>query len=227
MKILAIIPARSGSKRLKNKNLYPLCGKPLIVHTLEQAKKCKLIDKIVVSTDGIEIANVSKKYCQVLMRPKRLAMDTSSSYDVIEHVISVLKKKGENYDIIILLEPTSPLRTNMDIPYAIEFFKNSKNEFDSLVSVGEIALEKPSIAKYINYRGRLKPITNNKNKAYFPYGVIYMSKTDKLLKTKTFYQDRTQPYIIERWQNYEVDDIYDLKCIETVMKYHGKIQKGE
>lgn len=219
MQVLAIIPARAGSKRLKNKNILPMCGKPLIVHTIEKALKSKLITTLVVSTDGPKIKEISEKYCQVIMRPKKLARDTSSTYDVIDHVVKSVKGK---FDIIVLLEPTSPLRTDDDIDKAIRLFICNMSMADSMVSLGEIQLEKPDIAQYINQKGYVQKLSVNKNTAYFPYGVIYLAKANKLLTQRTFYMKRTIPYFIQRWQNYEVDDIYDFLAIETIMKNHGK-----
>jgi len=225
MNILAIVPARVGSKRLKDKNILSLCGKPVIAHTLIKATNSKLITKTVVSTDGEKIADIAKEYCEVIMRPKELAANTSSIYDVIEHVIDVLKKKNETYDIVALLEPTSPLRKDNDIDNAIKLFIKNIEKADALVSVGEVAVEKPNITKYISKNGFIKPITNNLEKAYFPYCVIYMAKTDSLLKKRTFYQEKTIPYIIERWQNYEIDDKYDFVAIEAILNYQIKVEK--
>ena len=234
-KIIAIIPARGGSKGLPKKHIKILAGKPLIAWTIRQVQKSKLIDKLIVNTDNKEIAKIARKYKVEVpfLRPKELAQDNSSIYDVIFHTIDWFNKKGFNFDIIILLEPTSPLRKDEDIDNAIRLFLKNIDKADSLVSVGEIQLESPFIAKKIE-RGYVKPfIKINKNfyqrqqlaKTYFPYGVIYLSKVKMLKKYKNFYQKKTIPYLIERWQNYEIDDIFDFICVEAILK--SKLNKKQ
>jgi CMP-N,N'-diacetyllegionaminic acid synthase len=115
---LAIIPARGGSKRLPNKNILNLAGKPLIEWSIDAALKSKYIDKVVVSSDDENILKIAKDKCDIIKRPKELATDTASSIDVIKHVLDNLEKK---YDYIVLLQPTSPLRNEKHIDEAIEF----------------------------------------------------------------------------------------------------------
>lgn len=229
-KIIAIIPARGGSKGLPKKNIKILLGKPLIAWTIEKAKKSKLIDKLIVNTDSKKIAEIAQKYGAEVpfLRPKELAQDKSSIYDVIFHTLDWFKKNGSKFDIVILLEPTSPLRKEEDIDDAIKLFLKNYKRADSLVSVGEIHLENPSITLKID-RKYVKPYMKTDfsrrqelPKVYFPYGVIYLSKIGMLKKYRKFYQKRTIPYLIERWQNYEIDDIYDFICIEAVLKQRLK-----
>lgn len=224
-KILAIIPARGGSKGLPKKNILPLAGKPLIAWTIEQAKQSGYIDKVVVSTEDHEIAEISKKYgAEVVERPKELAMDESPTIDAIFHVLNWFEKNGKIFDILILLEPTSPLRGDNDLDNAIKLFIENIENSDSLVSVGEVHLENPYIMKVIE-KNYVKPFIETEKSlhqrqqlpiTYFPYGVIYLSKVSALEKYKTFYQDRTIPYLIQRWQNYEIDDLYDFMCVESI-----------
>jgi len=226
-KIIAIIPARGGSKGLPGKNVKPLLGKPLIAWTIGQAKKSKYIDKLIVSTDYPEIADTAKKYGAEapFLRPKKFARDSSPSWELVIHAIEWLEKRNEFFDIIVLLEPTSPLREDNNIDKAIEIFVKNLNKADALISVGEIHLEIPQIAKKIE-GGYVKPFARTKkvyqrqqaSKSYFPYGVIYMSKVDTYKTFKTFYQKRIIPYPIERWQNYEIDDNYDFICVEAILK---------
>lgn len=227
-KILAIIPARGGSKGLPGKNTKELLGKPLIAWTIEQAKHCKYIDEIFLSTDSKEIAVVSERYGvkPPFLRPDHLASDSASSMDVVSHVLDYFKTINVFFDYIILLEPTSPLRKSNDLDSAIELMLN--NEYaDGIVSLGEVHMEHPSIVKKINEEGKLVSYIENvakitqrqqADKAYFPYGVIYMIKTKVFEQKKSFYTDNIVPFFIERWQNYEVDDIYDFMIIETILK---------
>jgi len=116
-KILALIPARGGSKGLPGKNIKPLLGKPLIAWTIEQAKASKYVDRVVVSTDDDEIAEVAIRYGAEVpfLRPKELARDDSPTIDAILHALDFFSDKGERFDLLALLEPTSPLRDSEDI----------------------------------------------------------------------------------------------------------------
>jgi CMP-N,N'-diacetyllegionaminic acid synthase len=133
-KIIAIIPARSGSKGLKDKNIKELKGKPLIAYTIEAAKKSEIFDRIIVSTDSEKYAEISKKYeAEVpFLRSNENSGDKAGSWEVVKEVLS---KLDEKYDIVILLQPTSPLRTSQNIKEAIDLFfeKNA----DTLFSVCE------------------------------------------------------------------------------------------
>lgn len=225
--IIGMIPARGGSKRLPGKNIKPFLGKPLIAWTIEQAKSSSLLNKVVVSTDDNAIADTAKRFGAEVpfLRPKELAMDSSPTIDAVLHMLDWFGKKGERFDFLALLEPTSPLRTNSDIDNAIKLFMANTNRADALVSVGEVHLEKPNILKRID-KEYVAPLLENggiksqpQTKAYFPYGVIYISKVESLRKNRTFYPERTIPYLIERWQNYEIDDIFDHLCCEAIQQH--------
>lgn len=233
-KILAIIPARGGSKGLPEKNIKPLCNKPLIGWTIEQAKACKYIDTIFVTTDNEKIANTAKDFGidVPFLRPAELAKDTSSSMDVVEHVLSHFENKHIFFDYILLLEPTSPLRKKNDLDAAIQLAIENESA-DGIISLGEVHMEHPMIVKKINEKGKIAPYIDDvikisqrqqADKAYFPYGVIYMIKTEIFKKERAFYTNNILPYYIERWQNYEVDDIYDFIAIEAILK---KLQEGK
>lgn len=227
-KVLGIILARGGSKGLPGKNKKPLLGKPLIVWTIEQAKNSKYMDKILVSSDDEEILEISRSYfIDVIKRPEELARDESPSSDAVLHAIQILEKNNEYYDIIVLLEPTSPLRKKNDIDNALEKFVNFYEEADSMVSVGMVHLENPYVSK-IMVGNFLKPLIQSDielyqrqlyPEVYFPNGVLYISKTESFKVYKTFYTDKTLPYLTERWQNFEIDDLYDFICVEAIIKY--------
>lgn len=230
MKVVAIIPARGGSKGLPGKNIRPLFGKPLIAWTIEQAQHSKYIDEIFVSTDDSDIASVAKNYGINIpfLRPKHLALDDSPTIDLINHTLEWFKDMGAFFDIVVLLEPTSPLRKKTDIDDAVRLFLQKATYYDSLVSVGEVHMEKPHIQKSIQ-NNLVTPFINSKEikyyqrqqipVTYFPYGVIYLSKTHSLIESQSFYQEKTMAYYIERWQNYEIDDIFDFLCVEAILKH--------
>ena len=231
-KILAIIPARGGSKGLPDKNIKLLNGKPLIAWTIEQAKSSEYIDEVFVTTDSIDIAKVSESFGVKVpfLRPAELASDTASSVAVIEHVISHFKQSNKFFDYIILLEPTSPLRKDNDIDDAIKQCV-SDDTADGIISLGEVHMEHPMIVKKVNINNKIESyiddvikITQRQqaDKAYFPYGVIYMIKNEIFESNKTLYTNNIIPYFVERWQNYEVDDIYDFLAIEAIQKRHLK-----
>ena len=226
MRILCIIPARGGSKGLPDKNILQLCGKPLIGWTIEQARKCKLINEIFVTTDSIRIAKIVEDFGIKIpfLRPPELASDTSSSVDVVIHVLDYYRSRNMIFDYIVLLEPTSPLRRKTDLDSAIRLAIDDQSA-DGIVSLGEIHLEHPMIAKKVDNKRRIIPYIKNvekisqrqqTDKAYFPYGVLYMIKTEIFLKERSFYTNNVIPYYIERWQNYEIDDIFDLIAIDAI-----------
>ena len=233
-KILCIIPARKGSVGLVNKNIKLFNGKPLIQWTLDAALKSKLISKISLSTDSEEIINLTKKkYDQKIdipfKRPKKISGSKSLIGDAIIHTLKYYQKKQQEFDYIALLEPTSPIRFKNDIDTAISKLIKKK-DFDSLVSVGEIRnspflFKKIYKDKIINFIKNKKKNLNRQNfeKIYFPFGVIYLSKVKAFIKKKTFYTNKTTFYKIKPIQCYEIDDIYDFNCAETLIKKINKL----
>lgn len=230
-RILAIITARGGSKGLPGKNIKVLNGKPLIAWTIEQIKSSELIDNAVVSTDSREIAEVSEAYGVSVpeLRPDYLATDEASSMDVLEYVIKNEEKYGRTYDYIMLLEPTSPLRKKGDLDNIIRMAGDNPDK-DGVVSVGRVQLEHPMIVKKVSEKGVVAPYIpetagiyqrQQHDEALFPYGVGYLIKNAVFRKERAIYTSNILPYYIERWQNYEIDDIYDFKCIETIMQMEG------
>ena len=228
-KTIAIIPARGGSKGLPGKNIITLCGKPLIVWTIESALESNLVDKVVVSTDSREIANIAKSAGADVpfMRPDELATDEAKSIDVVRHALGFYEnEKGMKFDYMALLEPTSPLREKDDIDNMITALNEKSDDFDAIISLGEVN-EHPSAVKKINgntaepFCADLPRTTRRQEneKAYFPYGVAYISKVSTLLDEGTFYPKRTTHHLIKRYQNYEIDCIYDLLAIENIMRH--------
>ena len=225
-KILAIIPARSGSKGLKNKNIKIIKKKPLIFWTILRAKQSKFIDNIVVSSDYQNIKNIYKedKKISFVRRPKKYSTDKSSAFDVIKHLLDLEKKQNKIYEYIVYLEPTSPLRYKKDIDNCIKKLIDNQ-KYDSLVTLGEVQ-EHPEICKKIIQR-RVLPFIIKKSitavrrqdfkKAYFPYGVCYLSRVTSILKKKTFYTNKTTFFNIKRLQNIEIDKIDDFIITKKLM----------
>lgn len=231
-KILAVVTARGGSKGLPGKNIRLLNDKPLIMWTLDSAKDSKYIDEIFVSTDSQRIADVCRQNGVPVpeLRPDYLAQDTSSSMDVLMYTIDLMESRGKIFEYLILLEPTSPIRKNGDIDNMIEIVAEHP-EADGVISLGRVHTEHPSIVKKINKFGYIIPYIESgreyyqrqlEDEAYFPYGVGYLVKIDRFKDTHTIYMDKMLPYYIDRYQNYEVDDIYDFECISAIMRMEDR-----
>jgi len=228
-RILGLILARGGSKRLPGKNIRPLAGRPLIAWSIAAARACPAIEDVVVSTDDAAIADVAREHGARVpfLRPPALAGDTSTSADAALHALAHLgEQEGRRYDAVILLEPTSPLRASSDLPGVAELLTRRWDETDAVVSVGRVQLEQPAVMKQMDADGRLAPWVRPDAQgageppvAWFPYGVAYAVKTEALERFRTFYPPRVLGYTIERWQNYEVDDLFDFLCVEAVMQH--------
>jgi len=227
--IIAIIPARAGSKGLLGKNIKPLCGKPLIAWSIEAGLASQYIDEVMVTTDGDDIASIAKKFGASIpfLRPSELASDTATTFDAVKHAIDFYAQKmHKNFDYIVLLEPTSPLREKDDLDRMLEKLVSNDDEYDAIVSLGEVH-EHPSIMKKISgndidqYSKDLATTTRRQDNdvAYFPYGVAYIIKRATLLDEKVFYPKRTTYHLIKRYQCYEIDDMYDFLAIENIMKF--------
>jgi len=228
-KILCIIPARGGSKGLVGKNTKILGDKPLIAWTIESAKKSKHIDKVVVSTDDNKIKSESIKYgAYVIDRPTELATDKASTMDTIIHSLNYMKEK-ENYksDYTILLQCTSPFRTEKHIDEAIEKLLDNKSKADSLISVTKEE-HPPWWLRKINSEGYLERYFNFNTKKlvrrqdfeelYRPNGAIYLSKTEILVQKENFQSERTISYIMDKESSIDIDTKMDFNLAEIIVK---------
>jgi len=219
---LAIIPARGGSKRLPRKNILPLAGNPLIAWTIEAGKKSKYIDEIYVTSDDDEILKISKEFgANTIKRPKELASDTALTFDAIKHV---LENIDTQYDYIVLLQPTSPLRNEKHINEAIEFLF-SKNA-DAVISVCETEhspLWCNTLPEYRSMQRFLREDIKNKRsqdlpKYYRLNGAIYICDREKLLKEKSFFlKENIFAYIMDRESSIDIDEEIDFKLVEILM----------
>nr|WP_243894336.1 MULTISPECIES: acylneuraminate cytidylyltransferase family protein [Clostridium] len=224
-KILAIIPARGGSKGIPYKNIMKICNKPLIAYSIEAAKNSKYIDYTLVSTDDEAIKDISLKYGAKVpfLRPKEISDDKAKSIDVVLHAIDYLKKDSKEFDYVILLQPTSPLRTMEDIDKAIENIVNSNN--NSLISICECD-ENPVLMRTIE-NNKLNTIFQFKGdnlrrqelpKFYIFNGALYINKVDMLLNEKAFVNEDTMPFIMDRYKSIDIDNIIDAKIAELILK---------
>lgn len=223
-RILAFIPARGGSKGLPGKNIALLKGRPLAEWTIGQALSCPGFDDVLVSTDDPRIAEVATLAgAQVpFLRPAELAQDSSPVVEAVEHALEFLASRGKTFDVVALLEVTSPLRRPGELQQALQTLVDSWNEIDGVVSLGRIQLESPFLARTVDggkISNLLQPTGYQRQQlptTYFPYGVIYAAKTDALVRERTFHVARAAPHFIERWQNYEIDDECDFACVQAI-----------
>ena len=214
-KILSLIPARAGSKRLPQKNMAELGGRPLIAWTIEASLNSKYITKTVVSSDSKEILKIAKEYgADFLKRPGLLANDTASSESVVAHALESIEEK---FNFIVLLQPTSPLRKTEDIDNSFE--KLFRENVTALVSVCETD-NKILKAFKENEKGFLEGLSNNKYpfmrrqdlpKTYMSNGAIYIVKVSDFLKNNSFYTDKTISYVMHGDSNLDIDTKDDLK----------------
>lgn len=221
--MLAIIPARGGSKGLKGKNIKPLLGKPLIAYSIEAALAVPAIKKVFVSTDDPEIAKIAIDFgaeCGQL-RPANLATDSARAVDVYTHVLQEFSQIGQVYNEVIILQPTSPLRTSKNIIDAIDLFL--RRNADSVISYCE---EHHPVVwhKYIDQEGKFEEIfgshINNRQderKTYYPNGAIYIFKKDLLISGK-YYTENSFAYVMPRELSVDIDTIFDFEYCEYLLK---------
>ena len=226
MNIICTICARGGSKGTPGKNKRLLRGKPLIVHTIETALKCKSINRVIVSTDDPKIAEIAKKAGAEVpfMRPKELAQDNSPKIPVIQHAVRFLEsEEGYHADIIVDLDPTSPLRTEKDVEACIKMVADG--EADNVISVTE-AHRNPyfNMAEIVD--GKVRPvkrldraITRRQDapKVYDLNASIYVWKRDALMNNDTLWLENTAIYPMSRWA-VDIDDGKDFELVEFILE---------
>ena len=221
--MIAIVPARGGSKGLPNKNILSLAGKPLILWTIEAAQNSKYIDRIILSTDDKAIADICRPTGIDIpfMRPIDLAKDNSLAIDNYIYTINRLNSEhGFDIEECVVLQPTSPLRKSEDIDGSIELFK--KKNADSVVSYTE---EHHPIEwhKYITNEGKFENIFENKllnrqdiKKSYYPNGAIFVFNY-KLIKQNKYYNENSYAYIMPRKRSIDIDTIDDFEYAEYLI----------
>lgn len=233
MNVLAIIPARIGSKRIPLKNIKKIQGKPLLEYSIIEAKKSKSINRLIVSTDSQKIADIAKSFCvETVIRPKKVASDKASNTDVIIHLLTHLKKT-ESYvpDIIVLLQPTTPLRTKDEIDNSIKSLK--KSHATSVISVIKVRMHpyssfwydekylKPFRNDFLNWgKEQSRPIL------YYPSGTIYTFWHNTIKKYGSMYGPRAKPMIIQDEQvHVDIDNVFDFFMYEMILRYWKKYKK--
>ncbi len=222
---LAIILARGGSKRLPRKNLLDLCGKPLIAWSIEAALKSKYISKVIVSSDDEEILNIAKEYkADFIKRPDELASDTATTFDALKHTLENVGK----YDYVVLLQPTSPLRSEKHIDEAIELLE--EKSADAIISVCEMEhspLWSNILDENLDMSNFLRDEVLNKRsqdlpKYYRLNGAIYICKTEELLENKGFFiKENIYAYKMDKKHSVDIDEEIDFVIAEKLMQHNN------
>ena len=228
--VLAIIPARGGSKGIPGKNIKPLCGHPLIAYTVSAARKSKYVDAVVVTTDSKEIAEVSRRYVAEVpfMRPEKLASDTSKTIDAVVHARDAMVNLGREYDIIVLMQPTSPLRHAEDVDGAIEAYFSH-----GLMGVASVleASENPVLTRHLDEFGVMHPLIpisstirrQDMPRFYHVNGAIYVNDFHGL-SLDTSLNDNPVAYVMKKDRSLDIDNIEDFLRAEAILEKLDKPQ---
>ena len=223
MNIIAIIPARGGSKGIPNKNLLKVNGKPLLWYTLHRAKQSKYLNNIYVSSDSKKIGHYAlDNGASWVLRPKKISGDTAASEDAIHHTINKLPKKP---DLIVFLQNTSPLRDRLDIDKCIEHLL--ENDLDSVFS-GAVApdfflwAKKNGVLHGLNHDYRQRERRQDRGDQYIENGSIYVFRTDLFLNKANRIGGKKDVYLMKPWTVHELDSLDDLESIEFYLKKKWK-----
>lgn len=237
IEIIAIVPARGGSKAIPRKNVVKLCGKPLLYYTIKEARKSAYLNKIVVSTEDKEIKSIAESYgIEVIPRPKKLARDKTPSLPVFQHAIKYLEK-NENYkpEIVVILQPTSPLRKAIDIDAAIK--KLLETGCDSVITVRRLE-RPPHWTVTLDKDNRVHKFLDENNKVYrrqeapriyIPNGAVFITWRDIIMKKNAVMGSDTRAIIMPPERSVDIDTKLDLLLAEKIMrekKIDGKVKEN-
>ncbi len=228
--VLALVPARGGSKGLPGKNIRSLCGRPLIQWSIEAGLSSRFVDLVVVSTDSQEIADVgmASGASVPFIRPPDLASDAASSIDVVVHALDFLAQDGKDFDVVVLLEPTSPLRDSSDIDQALQSMTD--RDASAIVSVCRAESSHPAFVFRKTPDGHLAPFMERPptglrrqeiEPMFFLDGSIYASDVQVLRARRSFYHSDTIAYEVPKWKSFEIDDLEDFQIVEALASYKG------
>lgn len=222
MKKIAIIPARSGSKGLKDKNIIDLCGKPLIAYTIEAAIQSGEFDRVIVSTDSEHYADISRQYgAEIMMRGEALSNDKATTYMVLEDILK--NRIAEPIDYFVLLQPTSPLRNATHVKETVAKFESRFNDFDFLVSMKESEhakvlvnpIDEDESLKYFDTD--FSSYRRQGYKDYSPNGAIFMAKPNAYLERKHFFGEKSIAYVMSAEESVDIDNKLDLIVAKSLM----------
>ena len=224
MKNIAIIPARSGSKGLKDKNIKDLCGRPLLSYSIEAAKGSKVFDEIMVSTDSERYAAIAKEYGASVpfLRSSATSSDTASSWDTVLEVLENYGKTGRAFDNVCLLQPTSPLRTAEDIKQAYALFQTAETAVISVCEVDHSPLWCNTLPDDLSLDGFIKPSNFKQrqkiDKYYRLNGAVYFVKVSALYESQFLYRQGSYAYVMDKRRSIDIDDEFDFRMAEFLMR---------
>ncbi len=218
MKVIALIPARAGSKRIKYKNRKKLLGLPLITWTIRTAKKVKELSDIYVSTNDEKIIRICKKLKVKTpwKRPEKLSSDKASSIDVVLHFLNWYEKKFSKIDGLLFLQPTSPFRKKSSIKKAIRLFKKNPNK--SIVSFSYLKKKELGLLFNLNKKNNRAVITSNVSNQIKLNGSIYLASSKNIRKYKSFFKPAVLPLINSFKESVDIDTSDDRKFAEKLLK---------
>lgn len=225
-RVLAIVPARKGSKGLPLKNVRPLGGKPLLAWPVAAARASAHVDRTIISTDDQGFADIAVAHGAEapFLRPEALASDTAPSIDFILHALDTLEAEGDAYDYLVLLEPTSPLTEGADVDAALQALEAA--DADAIVGVTALETHHPAFAVRKQGDGRIEPLQpggfaamprrQDLEPVFGLDGSLYISTVEALRRERSFCHARTLGHEMARYKSHEVDDLIDFLCIEAV-----------
>lgn len=223
---LAIIPARSGSKGLPDKNIKPLCGKPLIAYSIEAALMSGRFDTIHVSTDSMRYAEISAAYGADIpfLRSEEASSDQATSDSMIREVLNGYQKRGKQFDTLCLLQPTSPLRLSTDVDHAYELYRQKQAAAVVAVCKAEHSpLWCNTLPENLSLQDFLHRDTNGQprqmlSQFYRINGAIYVAQVEKYLETGSFYGPDSYAYLMPKERSVDIDDLVDFLLAEAILK---------
>lgn len=232
MKRIAVIPARSGSKGLKDKNIKDLCGKPLLAYSVEVALKTQQFDTIHVSTDSEYYAEIAREYGADVpfLRDEKTASDTASTWEAMKYVLEEYEKRGKHFEVLTVLQPTSPLRSKEDLLEALRFFKEKQaNMVSSVCEMEHSPLWSNTLPQSLSMEN-----FEDEKVAYLPRqnlptyyrenGAIYIVKTDHLFREGNIYKNGSYAYIMDSMRSIDIDNELDFIMAETLLKYSDGVR---
>lgn len=223
MKILAVIPARGGSKGIPKKNIYPLLGKPLLEYTLECAIKADVCEDIVVSTDSNEIMSIARNYKQIIIvpRPSDISGDAATTESALIHAINYLKNLyNKQYDAVMTLQATSPLRKVETIKTFIESYERNYDKYDAMLTLHENRIDHwvcDDNGKFERLYPNAPRRRQERKPLYMENSCIYITSVDSLLATKSVLGYRPNGFIISEEEGMDINEPIDIKIIEGIM----------
>ncbi|MBR1796596.1 MAG: acylneuraminate cytidylyltransferase family protein [Clostridiales bacterium] len=233
MRNIAIIPARSGSKGLPDKNIKELAGKPLIAYSIEAAIKSQMFQTVMVSTDSEKYAEIAREYGAEVpfLRSEKTSSDTASSWDAVAEVLDNYHKLNSDYDTLMLLQPTSPLRTELNIREAYNMMDEKKAcSIVSLCEMDHSPLQSNTLPESMSLDGFIRADSKGKRRqdmeTYYRFnGAIYLTKVDFFTANHDIYRENCYAYIMSKRDSIDIDDEYDFAMAEAILMIKNGMQK--